>query len=72
MKTSGDGNNLPWGGKPKEQEKAYATGLPKDKGSMLSKTGQRKATELPNSGKAFAGHTPTIKSKSQPAGKKGK
>lgn len=75
MKNSGDGNNLPWGGRPAEQKKAYATGEPKNKGSMLSKTGERtaKATALPGSGKAMQGHAPTIKSKSQPAGmKKGK
>lgn len=73
MKNSGDGNNLPWGGQPKEAEKAYMSGLPKNKGSMMSKTGQRKATEMPNSGKALSGHTPMVKSKAQPAGmKKGK
>ena len=56
---SGEGN-LPWGGKPAEQKKAYATGTPKNKGSMLSKTGERKG-----GGKATQGFSKTINSKSQ-------
>jgi len=61
MKKSGDGNNLPWGGQPKEQAKAYMSGLPKNKGSMLSKTGERSG----KGGKALQGHSKTINAKSQ-------
>jgi hypothetical protein len=68
MKNSGDGNNLPWGGQPAEAKKAYMSGPPKNKGSILSKTGERtaKATALPGTGKAMSGYKPTIKPKAQP------
>jgi hypothetical protein len=74
MKKSGDGNNLPWGGQPAEQKKAYQSGLPKDKGSMLSKMGECtvKPSTMPGTGKAMVGHKPVVKSKAQPAGKKTK
>lgn len=75
MKGSKDGNNLPWGGMPKEKDKAFESGLPKDKGSMTSPKGERptmKPSALPHDAhKAHAGYPMTIKSKSVPM-KKGK
>ena len=64
MKKSVKGENLPWGGKPAEQNKAYSSGPPKSKGSMISKTGERG-----KGSKAHAGMKPTITSKSQKIGK---
>ena len=73
MKKSGEGNNLPWGGEPKEKAKAYMSGPPKDKGSMLNKLGERGGRgvkSMPGQGKAMQGHTAVVKSKSQSVGKK--
>jgi hypothetical protein len=74
MKQSGDGNNLPWGGQPKEKDKAYMSGPPKDKGSMLNKLGERGGARgtksLPGMGKAMSGHSAVVKSKAQGIGKK--
>jgi len=73
---SGSGSNLPWGGDSKEKAKAYATGLPKNKGSMMSKTGAtKKPTSKPqNDGKALQGMTlqPKSKAVSMPKAKKAK
>ena len=76
MKKSGDGNNLPWSGRPAEQNKAYMSGAPKDKGSMLNKLGERggRGTKaLPSAAKkAHVGMKGQVKSKHQSMGKKGK
>ena len=73
---SGGGSNLPWGGKPAEQKKAYMQGEPKNKGSMMSKTGATKGvSSLPQSnGKSMQGRSQTQPSKSVPSAtpKKGK
>jgi hypothetical protein len=53
-------SGLPWGGEPAEKSKAYMTGLPKNKGSMLNKTGERTGSESKG---AHCGYEPTIKSK---------
>lgn len=68
-------SGLPWGGRPAEQSKAYATGVPKNKGSMTNKTGERTKSvgSLPqDGGKAHVGFKGQIKSKSQHMGKKSK
>jgi hypothetical protein len=72
-------SGLPWGGADtSEKSKAYVSGLPKDKGSVTSATGERKSpvgtvpgtpnvkpTVLPQgSHAAHAGYKTTIQSKS--------
>ena len=68
-------SGLPWGGSPSEKSKAFATGLPKNKGSVTSKTGERTKSvgSLPQGdGKALGGHKMVTMSKPQPSGKKKK
>jgi hypothetical protein len=66
-------SGLPWGGNPSEKDKAYMSGLPKNKGSMVSKTGERTMSNdsLPQDCKAaHCGYDMTIKSKSIMTGMK--
>ena len=73
MKGGKSDSGLPWGGKPAEQSKAFATGLPKNKGSVTEALGQRTSAvgKLPHeSSKAHAGFKMQIKSKSHGMKKK--
>lgn len=76
VKKDVNGGGLPWGGQPSEKSKAFASGPPKDKGSMMNGTGERKSPvgtlkggvhmkpgHLPHeSHPAHAGHAMQIKS----------
>lgn len=70
----GNDSNLPWGGRPAEQKKAYMQGEPANKGSMMSKTGATKGpSSMPQSdGKALQGRKVTQPSKSMPSAKPSK
>jgi hypothetical protein len=76
MKSGSKEMNLPWGGQPAEQKKAYMSGLPVNKGSMIKKTGNKPPSNMPrNNTKALQGHTPQTVSKKMPSAtpmKKGK
>jgi hypothetical protein len=66
-------SGLPWGGEPSEKAKAYMSGPPKNKGSMVSKTGERTESvgSLPQDCKAaHCGYDMPIKSKSIMTGMK--
>jgi hypothetical protein len=60
-------SGLPWGGEPAEKKKAFASGPPKNKGSVTEALGQRTSAvgKLPHEANAaHCGHTMQIKSKS--------